>query len=379
MIYSDFLGNNVSMMGMGCMRFPVTGGDADIDEPAAKEMIDYAFDHGVNYFDTAWGYHGGNSELVVGRALAAHPRDSFYLATKFPSYDVSNFGKHQQIFEKQLEKCQVEYFDYYLLHNICETNIEQYMAEDTYHTVTYFQEQKAQGRIKHLGFSVHGNFDVFKRFMDKFGDIMEFCQVELNYFDWSFQDAKAKVEYLNERNIPIVVMEPLRGGYLVNLKDEYREKLQAANPARSNVEWALRWLQGIDGVSVVLLGSSTLEQLQQNIDLFAERKPLTEAENGVLAQVADLMAHEKGLPCTACHYCVSHCPVGLDIPYLIGLYNEHLTKDPSQGFIAPMAVAALPEDKRPSACIACDSCREVCPQDLPISEFLAEFAETVEQ
>ncbi len=379
MIYSDFLGNNVSMMGMGCMRFPVTGGDADIDEPTAKEMIDYAFDHGVNYFDTAWGYHGGNSELVVGRALAAHPRDSFYLATKFPSYDVSNFGKHQQIFEKQLEKCQVEYFDYYLLHNICETNIEQYMAEDTYHTVAYFQEQKAQGRIKHLGFSVHGNFDVFKRFMDKFGDIMEFCQVELNYFDWSFQDAKAKVEYLNERNIPIVVMEPLRGGYLVNLKDEYREKLQAANPARSNVEWALRWLQGIDGVSVVLLGSSTLEQLQQNIDLFAERKPLTEAENGVLAQVADLMAHEKGLPCTACHYCVSHCPVGLDIPYLIGLYNEHLTKDPSQGFIAPMAVAALPEDKRPSACIACDSCREVCPQDLPISEFLAEFAETVEQ
>lgn len=379
MIYSDFLGNNVSMMGMGCMRFPVTGGDADIDEPTAKEMIDYAFDHGVNYFDTAWGYHGGNSELVVGRALAAHPRDSFYLATKFPSYDVSNFGKHQQIFEKQLEKCQVEYFDYYLLHNICETNIEQYMAEDTYHTVAYFQEQKAQGRIKHLGFSVHGNFDVFKRFMDKFGDIMEFCQVELNYFDWSFQDAKAKVEYLNERNIPIVVMEPLRGGYLVNLKDEYREKLQAANPARSNVEWALRWLQGIDGVSVVLLGSSTLEQLQQNIDLFAERKPLTEAENGVLAQVADLMAHEKGLPCTACHYCVSHCPVCLDIPYLIGLYNEHLTKDPSQGFIAPMAVAALPEDKRPSACIACDSCREVCPQDLPISEFLAEFAETVEQ
>lgn len=379
MIYSDFLGNNVSMMGMGCMRFPVIGGDADIDEPTAKEMIDYAFDHGVNYFDTAWGYHGGNSELVVGRALAAHPRDSFYLATKFPSYDVSNFGKHQQIFEKQLEKCQVEYFDYYLLHNICETNIEQYMAEDTYHTVAYFQEQKAQGRIKHLGFSVHGNFDVFKRFMDKFGDIMEFCQVELNYFDWSFQDAKAKVEYLNERNIPIVVMEPLRGGYLVNLKDEYREKLQAANPARSNVEWALRWLQGIDGVSVVLLGSSTLEQLQQNIDLFAERKPLTEAENGVLAQVADLMAHEKGLPCTACHYCVSHCPVGLDIPYLIGLYNEHLTKDPSQGFIAPMAVAALPEDKHPSACIACDSCREVCPQDLPISEFLAEFAETVEQ
>lgn len=379
MIYSDFLGNNVSMMGMGCMRLPVTGGDADIDERAAKETIDYAFDHGVNYFDTAWGYHGGNSELVVGRALAAHPRDEFYLATKFPSYDVSNFGKHKEIFEKQLEKCQVEYFDYYLLHNICETNIEQYLAEDTYHTVAYFLEQKAQGRIKHLGFSVHGNFDTFTRFMDKFGDVMEFCQVELNYFDWSFQDAKAKVDYLNERNIPIIVMEPLRGGYLVNLKDEYREKLQAVNPDRSTVEWALRWLQGIPGVSVVLLGSSTLDQMRQNINLFAERKPLTDAENNALAEVADLMAHEKGLPCTACHYCVSHCPVGLDIPYLIGLYNEHLTKDSGQGFIAPMAVAALPEDKRPSACIACDSCREVCPQDLPISEFLAEFAEAVEQ
>ncbi|MGI6032869.1 MAG: aldo/keto reductase [Coriobacteriales bacterium] len=379
MIYNDLLGKRVSMMGMGLMRLPVLDDTSSkIDEKTAKQMVDYAYEHGVNYFDTAWGYHGGNSETFIGKALKDYPRDSFNLVSKFPSYDASNFGKHEQIFEKQLEKCQVDYFDFYLLHNICETNIEKYMDEEKYGTVAYFLKQKELGRIKHLGFSVHGNFDIFSRFMERFGDVIEFCQIELNWFDWSFQDAKAKVDYCNEHNIPIIVMEPLRGGYLVDLDDEYRAELAAVNPDHSSVEWAFRWLQGIEGVTVVLSGSSAPEQIEQNIALFEERKPLTDPEKQALAKIAEKMSHEKGLPCTGCRYCISHCPVGLDIPYLISLYNEHQTKEASESFIAPMAVAALPADKRPSACIACNSCHDVCPQELPIPEYLAEFAAAVE-
>jgi len=366
-------------MGMGLMRLPVIDGDdSKIDEKAAEEMVDYAYEHGVTYFDTAWGYHGGNSELLIGKALSKYPRDSFLLTTKFPSYDVSNFGKHEEIFERQLEKCQVDHFDFYLLHNICETNIEQYLAEDTYHTVEYFLEQRKAGRIRHLGFSTHATQDTFMRFVERFGEDLEFCQIELNYFDWSFQNAKAKVDYCNEHGLPIVVMEPLRGSYLVNLDDAYKAKLAAVNPDMPPVEWALRWLQGVEGVKVVLSGSSTLDQMKQNIQIFSERKPLSDEENRALAEIADDMAHARGLACTGCHYCVSHCPQQLDIPYLISLYNEHLTKDPGQGFIAPMALAALPKDKWPDACIACGACHSVCPQELPIPEFLAEFAAAME-
>lgn len=376
MQYSEIQGTKVSSMGMGLMRLPVIDGDnAKIDEAEATKMVDYAYEHGVTYYDTAWGYHDGNSETFIGKTLVArYPRDTFKLTSKFPSYDASNFGKHEEIFPKQLEKCQTDYFDFYLLHNVCEVNIEQYLAEDTYHTVEYFLEQKKAGRIKHLGFSAHAKTDTFMRFVERFGDVMEFCQMELNYFDYTFQEANKKVQWCNEHNMPIVVMEPLRGGYLVNLRDEYKQKLAAVNPDLSPVEWALRWLQGVEGVRVVLSGSSSLEQIKQNIDIFDERKPLSAEENQALTEVAEAMSHEKGLACTACHYCVPHCPQGLDIPYLISLYNEHLTKESTDGFIAPMALSVMPKDKWPSACIACNSCHDVCPQELPIPEFLAEFA-----
>lgn len=371
MIYKKFQNLNLSALGMGAMRLPVIDGDdSRIDEAAAEKMAAYAMEHGVNYYDTAWGYHNGQSELVMGRILKKYPRDSFYLATKFPGYDLSNMDKVEEIFEKQLEKCQVEYFDFYLFHNVCEMNIDAYL-DPKYGIYEYLTRQRKEGRIRHLGFSVHGSLDVMKRFLDAYGDVMEFCQIQLNYIDWDFQDARAKVELLAEKKIPVWVMEPLRGGRLASLPEEGEKRLKELRPDETIPAWAFRFLQTIPGVTVVLSGMSNMEQMQANIETFKEDRPLDEKERKVLAEIAEGMVKKTALPCTACHYCVSHCPKGLDIPSLLNLYNEHSFTE--GGFIAPMALSAVPEDKRPSACIGCRSCEAVCPQQIKISEAMKDF------
>ena len=371
MIYKDFQDLKLSALGMGCMRLPVVGGnDAVVDEAAAEEMVDCAMANGVNYYDTAWGYHNGNSELVMGKALARHPREKFYLATKFPGYDLSNMGKVEEIFEKQLEKCQVEYFDFYLFHNVCEMNIDAYL-DPKYGTYDYLLAQKKNGRIRHLGFSAHGDYDVMKRFLEAYGKDMEFCQIQLNYLDWDFQDAKRKVELLNQWNIPVWVMEPLRGGKLASLAPEDEAKLKALRPDEGIPAWAFRYLQSIPSVVVTLSGMSNMEQMKENIATFETDKPLNETELETLHAIAQGMVKKIVLPCTACHYCTSHCPQGLDIPNLLSLYNEHCFTQ--GGFIAPMALSAIPADKQPSACIGCRSCEAVCPQGIKISEAMADF------
>ena len=372
MIYKEFQGLKLSALGMGAMRLPIIDGDdARIDEKKAEEMVDYAMAHGVNYYDTAWGYHDGKSELVMGRALSKYPRESFYLTTKFPGYDLSNMDKVEEIFEKQLEKCGVEYFDFYLFHNVCEMNIDAYL-NPKYGIYEYLLQQKKAGRIRHLGFSAHGSYDVMKRFLEAYGKDMEFCQIQLNYLDWSFQDAKSKVELLKEYHLPVWVMEPLRGGRLASLTPEETAKLQAMRPDEKVPAWAFRFLQSIPEVTMVLSGMSNMEQMQENIRTFEEDKPLSETEMKNLLAMAEEMVKKIVLPCTACHYCVSHCPQGLDIPRLLELYNEHcFTKG---GFIAPMALAAIPQDKQPTSCIGCRSCEAVCPQQIHISEAMADFA-----
>ena len=371
MVYRDFQDLKLSALGMGAMRLPVIDGDdARIDEAAAEQMVAYAMEHGVNYYDTAWGYHNGNSELVMGKALSKYPRDKFYLATKFPGYDLSNMPKVKEIFEKQLEKCQVEYFDFYLFHNVCEMNIDAYLDEK-YGIFEYLMEQKKNGRIRHLGFSAHGSYDVMKRFLDAYGEHMEFCPIQLNYIDWTFQDAKAKVELLKEHNIPVWVMEPLRGGKLATLPEKETAALKALRPDEDIPAWAFRFLQSIPEVTMVLSGMSNVEQMKANIETFETDKPLNEKEMRALLSIADGMLNGT-LPCTACHYCVSHCPKELDIPNLLELYNEHSFT--GGGFIAPMALSAVPEEKWPSACIGCRSCEKVCPQQIKISEAMADFA-----
>ena len=378
MLYKDFKGVKLSSLGLGTMRLPNKGVDSDVpvDEEETAKMVDYAIKNGINYFDTAWGYHNGESEKVIGKVLSKYQRDSFYLATKFPGYDLSNMDKVEEIFEKQLEKCQVDYFDFYLFHNVNDKNIDAYL-DPKYGIYDYLMKQKENGRIKHLGFSIHGDFDILKRFLNAYGEHMEFCQIQLNYLDYDFQDAKAKVELLNEYNIPIWVMEPLRGGKLAKLPDEQESKLKALRPDETTVGWAFRFLQSIPGVTMVLSGMSSMEQLQENIKTFSEDKPLNEEEMKTLLGIANEMLKGNVLPCTACRYCTSHCPMGLDIPKLLALYNEHCFT--GGGFIAPMAISALPEDKRPSACIGCRSCEAVCPQEIKISEVMADFAKKLEQ
>lgn len=372
MLYREFQGEKLSALGMGAMRLPVVDGDdARIDEAAAAAMVDYAMAHGVNYYDTAWGYHNGNSELVMGRALARYPRESYFLADKFPGYDLSNMDKVESIFEKQLEKCGVEYFDFYLFHNVCEMNIDAYL-DPKYGIFDYLTAQKKAGRIRHLGFSAHGSYAVMKRFLEAYGSEMEFCQIQLNYLDWKFQGAKEKVELLQEYNIPVWVMEPLRGGKLASLAPADEEKLQALRPQEGIPAWAFRFLQSIPAVTVTLSGMSNMEQMQENIRTYETEQPLDENEMQTLLGIADAMVGKIALPCTACHYCVSHCPQGLDIPNLLALYNEHCFTD--GGFIAPMALSAVPEDKRPNSCIGCRSCEAVCPQQIRISEAMADFA-----
>ena len=373
MIYRDFQDLKLSALGMGAMRLPVIDGDdSKVDTAAAEEMIAYAMEHGINYYDTAWGYHSGQSELVMGNALKKYPRENYYLATKFPGYDLSNMDKVETIFEEQLKKCQVEYFDFYLFHNVCEMNIDAYLDEK-YGIYEYLIEQKKNGRIRHLGFSAHGSYDVIKRFLDAYGKDMEFCQLQLNYLDWSFQDAKAKVELLKEHDIPVWVMEPLRGGKLASLSEENTKKLRAMRPDEETPAWAFRFLQSLPEVKVVLSGMSNMEQLQANIRTYEEDKPLSGEEMKNLLDIADSMLKKKTLPCTACHYCVSHCPQELDIPELLNLYNEHCFTE--GGFIAPMALSSYPDDKKPSACIGCRSCEAVCPQQIKISEAMSDFAE----
>lgn len=372
MIYRDFQGLKLSALGFGTMRLPTIGGVySKIDEKAAAEMFDYAIQHGVNYFDTAWGYHDGESENTDGKILSKYPRESFYLASKFPGYDLSNFGRVEEIFEKQLKKCRVDYFDFYLFHNVCEMNIDAYLNEEKYGTYSYLMEQKRNGRIRHLGFSAHGSLAVIERFLEKYGKDMEFCQLQINYLDWEFQNAKGKVELLKKYNIPVWVMEPVRGGKLASLAAEDEKKLKALRPNDSIASWAFRFLQALPEVKVILSGMSDMKQVKDNIKTFEEAKPLNAEESAALDAIAREMLAKTSLPCTACRYCTSHCPKHLDIPELIKLYNEH--RFTGGGFIAPMVVSALAEEKRPSACIGCGGCEKVCPQQIKISEMMKDF------
>lgn len=378
MIYRDFQGLKLSALGFGTMRLPTIGGDySKIDEKAAAEMFAYAIEHGVNYFDTAWGYHDGESERTDGNILSAYPRESYYLASKFPGYDLSNMGKVREIFEKQLQKCRVDYFDFYLFHNVCEMNIDAYLDDEKYGTYSYLMEQKRNGRIRHLGFSAHGSYAVIERFLEKYGKDMEFCQLQINYIDWEFQNAKGKVELLKKYNIPVWVMEPVRGGKLAGLAAEDEAKLRALRPNDSIASWAFRFVQGLPEVKVILSGMSDMEQVKDNIRTFEEEKPLSAEEMRVLTEIADEMRANSTLPCTACRYCTSHCPRHLDIPELIKLYNEH--RFTGGGFIAPMYLSSLPKDKWPSACIGCRSCEKVCPQQIRISEMMKDFTKRLSQ
>ena len=400
MLTNDFLGDNIARLGFGAMRLPIIDGDAsNVDQATLDAMADTAIKAGVNYFDTAYPYHGGMSEIALGRSLARYPRDSYFFATKYPGHQIADTYDSAAIFEEQLTKCSTEYFDFYLLHNIYEASIEVYLDEH-WGIADYFVEQKKNGRIRHLGFSCHGRPESLKRFLDygarKYAEleqrdpetaalfagtnIMEFCQIQLNYLDWTLQDAAAKTALLESMNIPIVVMEPLRGGKLAHLNDAQMQQLNAsalggANPpARSAVEWSFRWLLGIPNVKTILSGMSDLAQVEENCRIFQESAPLSEAEEGVLMDVAESL--KGGVPCTACRYCVDSCPQEIDIPMMMNAYND-LQFDTS--FTVSMQMDAVPEGQRAQDCIQCESCVQMCPQGIDIPTVLEDLAATLDK
>ena len=370
MIYTDFQDKKLSMLGFGTMRLPTLEGGA-IDETIVSEMVKCALNNGVNYFDTAYPYHGGMSEVVIGKALGAYPRDSYYLASKYPGHQIASSYDPAAIFEEQLKKCGVKYFDFYLLHNVYENSIQTYL-DPRWDIIGYFREQKRLGRIRHLGFSCHGRVENLREFLDAAGSDMEFCQIQLNWLDWSLQDAKAKVALLNERKIPVWVMEPVRGGRLCRLDEKEEAVLKAHSSDMSCAEWGFRFLQGIEGVKVVLSGMSDMLQMEENIRIFDERKPLSDAENGLLMLVAEGM--KKAVPCTSCRYCTDHCPMGLDIPLMMATLSE-LRFSPVINIA--MRLEGLPSGKQASACIGCGACAQMCPQRIEIPLLMTELTETL--
>ncbi|GHV69581.1 oxidoreductase [Spirochaetia bacterium] len=392
MLYKPFQNINLSCLGMGAMRLPKTGEGEKIDERQAREIIEYAYSNGVNYFDTAYRYHAGESETFIGKALKDKKRDSFYLATKFPGHmmEKTEDGKLKftgllaghppaasvsDIFDQQLEKCGVDYFDFYLLHNVCETAWDFYTDEEI-GCIRYLLEQKRKGRIRHLGFSAHARAETIEKFLDKY-DCFEFVQIQLNYLDWTLQNAGKKYEIVTKHGLPVVVMEPCRGGKLASINENLNALLKEKRPDASIASWAFRFLQSLPGVQVVLSGMTTLEQLKDNIKTFSENDPTDEAEKELLFTIAGKLADT--VPCTACRYCCEDCPQSLDIPKLISLYNEHTYgKTANLPFTTlPFTMGAMKPEELPSACIACGSCAKVCPQNIDIPAVLGKFAEAL--
>jgi predicted aldo/keto reductase-like oxidoreductase len=385
MMYKPFHGLLISQLGLGNMRLPTVGERGPIDEEKARKVIEYAYEHGVNYFDTAYGYHGGESERFVGKVLHQYPRETWHLATKMPGHMMrftngrwefmeyligQTFRSPADVFEEQLEKCGVDYFDFYLLHNVCETACDFYMDEDL-GVVEYLLRQKKAGRIRHLGFSAHARAETIDRFLN-WKDCFEFVQIQLNYMDWTLQDAKRKYEVVTDHGIPVIVMEPCRGGRLASLNEKADAMLKKARPKDSIASWAFRFLQSLPNVQVVLSGMTTMEQVVENVKLFSEPDPTTEEEKELLQQavatVVDLV------PCTGCRYCCDGCPQGLEIPKLISMYNEARFEDP---FTLHFTLLAMEEAELPTACLACGACRELCPQGIDVPEVMKRFAQTI--
>ncbi len=371
MIKNIFSGIKLPSLGLGCMRLPVDG-DREISTSEVKDMVAYAMEHGVNYFDTGYDYHGGKSETVMGDILSEYDRESFYLADKFPGYSPRNWRRVKEIFEEQLLRCRVDYFDFYLFHNLSELNVEAYL-DPKYGIFDYLIEQKNNVRIKHLGFSAHGSVDTIRKFLDAYGDHMEFGQLQINYIDYEFQHAKEKIELLDSYSIPVWVMEPLRGGKLVTPPSPFDSQIKEVFPNLRTHEVAFSFVRSIPSVKLTLSGMSNMEQLKDNIEIFSKEQELSSAQFEDLVNIARRITAVGTVPCTSCRYCTEECPMGLDIPLLIEYYNEHTFS--GGGFIVPSAVASLPRDKRPTACIGCRHCEAVCPQSIKIADVLTSLSD----
>ena len=360
-----------SLLGFGCMRFPLNQ-DGSIDEEETFAMLDKAYQTGVNYFDTAYPYHGGASEPVVGRALARYPRESFYLATKLPIWEVKTIDDVKTIFTKQLERLHMEYVDFYLMHAL---NKERWETIKKLGILDYCEELRKEGKIRYLGFSFHDDYEVFEEIVTSYP--WDFCQIQLNYMDKDTQATTKGVELAESLGIPMVIMEPVKGGSLANLPDDINRMFQEVRPEDSIASWALRYVGSFSNVKVILSGMSDMSQVEDNLKTFVNFEPLSNQEQQIVENVAETLHSRVQNGCTACKYCMP-CPAGVNIPGSFGVWNEYHVygnlKDAAYSW-----TKEIPEEAKPKNCIKCGKCEKVCPQKISIREDLERLQKELDE
>lgn len=360
----------IPLIALGCMRLPMRDGKIDMVE--LDKMVEYAMAHGANYFDTAYMYVEGKSENAIGEILKQYPRESFFLADKCPAYLVNSPSDVRKLFEEQLKKCQVEYFDNYMVHNINKNTIKNYRDNDMYGEIL---KLKKEGKIKHLGFSFHGDPDMLREVINEHK--WDFCQLQINYLDWEVINAKELYEIADEAKVPVIVMEPLRGGGLCSLPEKAAAKLKEDCPEDTQASFGLRWVSSKKRVFTILSGMSNLQQLKENIDTFTNFREFTQEEEKTAQSVAKIIQSQGAINCTACRYCMEVCPRGINIPAIFGLYNVY--KSNGNGFMFGVNYTALKENERADKCINCHLCSKNCPQGLDIPALLKKVDATVKE
>ncbi len=377
MIYNNFGEQDwqTSILGLGCMRLPVIDGDSEnINEEKAIELIRYAIDNGINYIDTAWPYHGGNSEELVGKALSDGYREKVKLATKLFTPGVESIEDCEYYLNKQLERLQTDHIDLYLLHAL---NRKYWANYKSVNIIDWLEEKKKEGKIKNIGFSFHDSYDLFEEIIDYYD--WDFCQIQYNYLDTEFQAGKKGLKYAKDKDIAVVIMEPLRGGTLAQTPPtEVKNILDESNNDRNAVEWSLQWLWNQDEVDVVLSGMSNMRQLKENIKLAsqADQNKLNDKEMNLIKKARRKFLDIFPVACTGCNYCIP-CPVGVAIPNIFSLYNEAQIYDKYEK--NKKQYLNMDENSRADNCIECGQCEEACPQNLNIindlKDVTAYFAE----
>ncbi|MCQ2506938.1 MAG: aldo/keto reductase [Lachnospiraceae bacterium] len=361
----ELAGQEVTLLGFGCMRLPKAA-DGKIDRVLAAKMLDYAFESGVNYYDTAYMYHDGESELFLGEYLKKHDRASFNLATKLPCWDIKTIDDAKRLFEDQRRKLQVEYFDYYLLHCM---NTQLFDKVLKLGIIDLMEEYKKQGMIRHFGFSFHDGYESFERIIKAHN--WDFCQIQYNYMDQEEQAGNKGYELAKSLGIPVIVMEPVKGGSLAKLPEDIEEMFKEIDPEKSIAAHALTWVATHDNIKLVLSGMTTMEQVVDNINTFTEFKPYTDAEMEKVQDIAEKIRAKVANPCTGCRYCVP-CPQEVAIPYIFKVWNQYRMYQNAGG--ARWDWSQLAEAKKPSNCIECGRCESLCPQKISIIDNLKQAA-----
>lgn len=356
----------VPLLALGCMRLPMTKNN-EIDQQELDRMVDYCMEHGANYFDTAYMYVDSKSEIAIGKSLKRYNRKDFMVADKSPIYKMKEREDVRKIFNEQLQKCQLEYFDFYMCHNINKDTVDTYK---NVHMVEELIKLKDEGKIKYLGFSFHGTPEILRNVVKDYK--WDFAQLQINYLDWDVVKAHEQYDIVQKEGIPVTVMEPLRGGGLVNLSDKALKKL-TENSAYSPAAFGLRWAASRDNVVTVLSGMSNLQQVKENIQTFIDYKKMDENEEKLADEIAKIIQSQGEINCTACKYCTEVCPRGINIPALFALYNQY--KVTGNRMLFKIYYESLAEEEKADKCIKCNLCNKNCPQSLDIPNLLTKIDE----